>query len=104
LESCAKRNVELPKLLKTRDDNVDDDDDDDDVVAHKVARTSRATKSPSCTHRASKTAPLPSLLLVARQTPRMAPTLKFSGLLAFSKHIGPKVPVRCRKSGTNSMS
>jgi hypothetical protein len=67
-----------------------DEEDDDDVGARKVARESKASKSPSRSCRATNSAILPSLLLVARQIPRMAPHHKFSGLLAFGERIGRK--------------
>jgi hypothetical protein len=85
LLAWGQRNRELPNLMKPRND---DDDDDDDVAARKVARESIASTSPPRTRRATNSALLPSLLLVARQTPRMAPNHKFSGLLAFGECIG----------------
>jgi hypothetical protein len=83
LQAWGQRNLELPNVMRPCDE------DDDDVGARKVARECKADKCPSRSRRATNVALLPSLLLVARQTPRMAPNHKFSGLLAFSEYIGP---------------
>jgi hypothetical protein len=79
----GQRNLELPNLMKPRCNN-----DEDGVGDHKVARDSTASTSPSRARRATNSALLPSLLLVSRQTPRMALHHKFSGLLAFGEEIG----------------
>jgi hypothetical protein len=76
LHAWGQRNLELPTLMRPHDE-------DDDVVARKVARKCQDNTSPSRSRRVTNNAHLlPSLLLVARQTPRMAPNLKFSGLVA----------------------
>jgi hypothetical protein len=85
LHAWGQRNIELSNLMRPHDD------EDDDTEARKVARESIANASPTGTRRATNSAHLlPSLLLVARQTPRMAPNLKFSGLVAICEYIGPK--------------
>jgi hypothetical protein len=84
LHAWGQRNLELPNLLRPHDD------DEDGVGAHKFARKNEASTSPSrAARRATNSALLPSLLLLARQTPRMGPSHKFAGLLAFGEYIGP---------------
>jgi hypothetical protein len=84
LHAWGQRNLELPTLMRPHNE-------DDDVVARKIARKCQDNTSPSRSRRVTNNAHLlPSLLLVARQTPRMAPNLKFSGLVAFCEYIGPK--------------